>query len=245
MRRLLISDLHLEDKRPDITRALFSLLDHFSDSIDELYILGDLFEIWLGDDALTETARQVSQRLKALSKEGISIFIMHGNRDFLIGKQYCDDCGATLIDEPHFIHLAGRKALLMHGDTLCIEDQLYMDFRRTVRNPGWQTAFLQKSIEERIAFGQQARNQSQEDAKDKSYEILDVTPSEVERVMNQYEVDLFIHGHTHRPARHNLKTQSGQSERIVLGDWHQKGWYLYGDDQKLELNSFEFGNDIA
>ena len=240
MRRLFISDLHLEDKRPEITRALFSLLDHFNDKIDELYILGDLFEIWLGDDALTETAKRVRERLNKLSETGAAVFIMHGNRDFLLGEQFCEASAANLIEDPHIIHMDGRKVLLMHGDTLCIEDQLYMDFRNTVRNSTWQKAFLQKSIEERIAFGKQARNQSQEDAKEKSYEILDVTPSEVIRVMDHHQVDLFIHGHTHRPARHTLITQAGPSERIVLGDWHKQGWYLYQDDNQLELKSFQF-----
>ena len=124
MRRLFISDLHLEDKRPEITRALFSLLDHFNDKIDELYILGDLFEIWLGDDALTETAKRVSERLNKLSETGAAVFIMHGNRDFLLGEQFCEASAANLIEDPHIIHMDGRKVLLMHGDTLCIEDQL-------------------------------------------------------------------------------------------------------------------------
>lgn len=237
MRRLFISDLHLDDKRPDITRAFFHLLNRFSGKTDELYILGDFFELWLGDDALTPTAKSVAEKLKQYS-EHTKVFIMHGNRDFLMGDQYANACGAQLIHEPHFIELAGKPTLLMHGDSLCTEDHQYMEFRKMVRNPQWQESFLSKSIEERIAFGKQAREQSQSDTKQKSYEILDVTPSEVEKVIQSNEVTLFIHGHTHRPAHHHLEKLN--AERIVLGDWHNKGWYLFSDENELTLENFDF-----
>ncbi|MEE2731919.1 MAG: UDP-2,3-diacylglucosamine diphosphatase [Pseudomonadota bacterium] len=240
MRTLLISDLHLEDQRPDITRALFHLLDRFEGKLDQLFILGDFFEIWLGDDALTTTATEVARRLHKFSHAGAAVFIMHGNRDFLIGEQYAEACGAQLIHEPYLTDIAGRPTLLMHGDTLCTDDVLYMDFRKMVRNPEWQAAFLSKPLADRIAFGKQARSQSQADAKDKSYEILDVNPEEVEQVCSQYQVPLFIHGHTHRPARHQVELKDARCERIVLGDWHAKGWYLLAEENTLELRSFEF-----
>ena len=240
MQTLLISDLHLEDQRPDITRALFHLLDDFQGKVDRLFILGDFFEIWLGDDALTPTANAVSERLKQFSNAGSDIFIMHGNRDFLLGQRYAERCGAELIPDPFITELSGNKCLLMHGDTLCTDDKLYMDFRKMVRNPEWQSGFLSKSLEERIAFGKQARNQSQEDAKDKSYEILDVNSNEVDQVCRKFNVPLFIHGHTHRPGRHTINLDAGDCERIVLGDWHNKGWYIFADDTKLELRSFDF-----
>ena len=243
MRRLFISDLHLEDKRPDITRAFFHLLDRFTDKVDELYILGDFFEIWLGDDALTPTAQEVASRLNRFSAHA-RIFILHGNRDFLIGEHYASQCGAKLIHEPHLIQIQGKNTLLMHGDTLCTEDTQYMDFRKMVRNPDWQNAFLSQSVEERIAFGRQVRAQSQEDTKEKSDEILDVTPAEVIRVVEEHQAHWFIHGHTHRPSRHILEAQNAErtvlGERIVLGDWHEKGWYVYSDDTRLELQSFAF-----
>ena len=240
MQTLLISDLHLEDQRPDMTRALIHFLERHAGNCDNLYILGDLFEVWLGDDFLTETARQVAKALEGFAQQGSQIFFMHGNRDFLLGQDYANRCRAQILTDPHTLALAGRKALLMHGDTLCTEDQLYMDFRSMVRNPEWQNTFLSQTIEERVAFGKKARNQSQEDAKSKTYEILDVTPDEVVRVMNEQDVDLLIHGHTHRPARHWVTTQRGQCERIVLGDWHTQGWALKIDSASnhMELLSF-------
>lgn len=240
MQTLLISDLHLEDQRPDITRAFFHLLDCFEGAVDRLFILGDLFEIWLGDDALTETAQAVAARLRQFAAAGTEIFIMHGNRDFLLGADYAESCGATLIEEPYRTEVGGKNCLLMHGDTLCIDDQLYMDFRKMVRNKAWQKEFLAKSIEERIAFGRQARSQSQEDAKEKTYEILDVNQDEVVRVFTGIDVPLFIHGHTHRPDRHTVKIGGKQFERIVLGDWHTRGWYALASDGSVELKSFEF-----
>lgn len=240
MTTLFISDLHLEDQRPDITRAFFYFLDQFEGKAERLFILGDLFEIWLGDDALTETARRVSTRLKQFSATGCRVFIMHGNRDFLLGPDYARACGAQLIDEPCIIRVAEQDCLLMHGDTLCTDDRLYMDFRTMVRNPDWQKAFLAKPIAERIAFGRQARHQSQEDAKDKTYEILDVNEDAVINTCKQHNTPLFVHGHTHRPDRHVVDLGGRTCERIVLGDWHSQGWYLIADEDQLELKSFSF-----
>ncbi|RLT94381.1 MAG: UDP-2,3-diacylglucosamine diphosphatase, partial [Ketobacter sp.] len=163
-----------------------------------------------------------------------------GNRDFLLGEQFAEKCGAKLIHEPYFVELAGKRCLLMHGDSLCTDDKLYMDFRKMVRNPAWQKEFLSKPLDERIAFGKQARNQSQEDAKDKTYEILDVNQDEVLNVFREHRVPLFIHGHTHRPDRHQINIDKSNYERIVLGDWHRQGWYLIADEAELELRSFEF-----
>lgn len=240
MERVFISDLHLEDERPDISRAFFALLKTLHGRVDELYLLGDIFEVWLGDDALTNTAKEAAKHLSALSQSGCSIYLMHGNRDFLMGAQFAEECAATIINEPFLITLNGESAVLMHGDTLCTEDKLYMDFRRLVRNPVWQQDFLSKSVDARIAFARKARNQSQEDSKEKSYEILDVTPSEVIRVMEENGVRLLIHGHTHRPDRHQLTTTLGESERIVLGDWHTQGWLLKSSPDELTLESFGF-----
>lgn len=240
MRTLLISDLHLEDRRPDITRAFFHLLDQFQGDVERLYILGDFFEIWLGDDALTPTANEVAIRLKQFSDAGCLVYLMHGNRDFLLGEDYAAHCGAELIHEPYLIEICGKQCLLMHGDSLCTDDKLYMDFRKMVRNREWQRDFLAKSLQERIAFGKQARNQSQEDAKEKTYEILDVNQDEVLRAIVEHNVPLFIHGHTHRPDRHQIELADSSCERIVLGDWHAKGWYILADNENLELTSFEF-----
>lgn len=244
MARLLISDLHLQDERPDITRALFHLLDRFQGQVAALYILGDLFEVWLGDDVLSETAEAVAKRLAAFSATGSAVYIMHGNRDFLLGPKYAQKCGAELLSEPALIELAGERCLLMHGDSLCTDDQLYMEFRAMVRDPEWQQTFLSKPVAERVAFGKKARNQSQEDARDKTYEILDVNQEAVKQVFQDTRVPLLVHGHTHRPARHQVNLEDGsQCERIVLGDWHQQGWYLLADEHSLQLESFEFPSD--
>lgn len=240
MRTLLISDLHLEDQRPDITRAFFHLLDRFKGKVERLFVLGDFFEIWLGDDALTPTAQQVCTKLKQFADAGCAVFIMHGNRDFLLGEQFAEQCGAELIHEPYFVQLGEKQCLLMHGDSLCTDDKLYMDFRKMVRNPAWQIEFLSKPLAERIAFGKKARNQSQADAKDKTYEILDVNQEEVISVFREHGVPLFIHGHTHRPDRHQVNLDASTCERVVLGDWHEQGWYVLADDTGLELRSFEF-----
>ena len=242
MSTLLISDLHLEDSRPDITRALFYLLDQFEGKVERLFILGDFFEIWLGDDALTDTAQQVAIRLQQFANAGCDVFIMHGNRDFLLGHDYAQRCGAKLIAEPYETMMAGQHCLLMHGDTLCTDDKLYMDFRSMVRNPDWQKAFLEKSLDERIAFGRQARNQSQEDAKEKTYEILDVNQEAVVTTFETHDVPVLIHGHTHRPQRHQVDIGDQLRERIVLGDWHEKGWYLIADDNSLSLKNFDFSD---
>jgi len=240
MTTLLISDLHLEDKRPEITRAFFHLLERFSGRVERLFILGDFFELWLGDDVLTPTATQVAERLSAFANAGSKIFIMHGNRDFLLGKDYAAQCQATLIEDPYPTVVAGRQCLLMHGDSLCIDDLPYLEFRRMVRDPQWQQAFLGKTVAERIAFGQQARAQSQADQKQKSDEILDVNADEVVRIIGQAGVPLLIHGHTHRPAIHELLINGQDCQRVVLGDWHSKGWFILADDTNLELESFEF-----
>ena len=240
MRTLLISDLHMQEQRPDITRALFYLLDQFESKVDQLFILGDFFELWLGDDYLPEPAPEVADRLAAFADAGTRIFIMHGNRDFLLGKQYAARCGATLINEPYQVELAARQCLLMHGDTLCTGDIDYLNFRSMVRNPDWQQQFVAKSIEQRIAFGQQARDQSKADTAQKDELIMDVTHSEVVTCFERSGADVLIHGHTHRPAIHAVKTSCGDKTRMVLGDWHKEGWYILADNKTLKLERFAF-----
>lgn len=238
MRTLLVSDLHLEDQRPDITRAFFCLLDTFQGNVDRLFILGDFFELWLGDDIVSDTARRVAQRMRSFSNDGCDIFIMHGNRDFLLGNEYASQCGAQLIGEPYPTSLAGEDCVLMHGDSLCIDDTEYQAFRKMVRNPAWQQQFLAKSPQERIAFGRQARNQSQEDQKQKSKDILDVNDDAVRDLFKQENVPLLVHGHTHRPAMHNLQLEGVPKKRVVLGDWDKQGWYLLATDDSLQLDVF-------
>lgn len=242
MRSLLISDLHLQEQRPDITRALFCLLDQFQGQIDQLFILGDFFEVWLGDDLLAPPAVEVAHRLNQFTQAGSSLLLMHGNRDFLLGNAFAERCGGRLIQEPFDVLLGGKQCQLMHGDTLCTRDTDYMAFREMVRNPQWQQAFLSKSAQERIDFARQARQQSQRDTQQKEFDIMDVTQSEVVRILETSGADILIHGHTHRPATHRVSTSKGEQIRMVLGDWHQQGWYILADgtSQSIELKSFPF-----
>lgn len=244
MSQLFVSDLHLEDQRPDITRALLHLLDQQQNAISQLYLLGDIFEVWLGDDTPAACADALAQRLKSLADSGIAIFLMHGNRDFLIGTDYAQRCGATLIEEPFPLQVAGQSALLMHGDILCTRDTDYMAFRNMVRDPAWQQAFLAKPLPERIAIGRALRERSQESAVDKAEYIMDVTAEEVVALMDQWQVSLLIHGHTHRPAIHDVTLTAQPGKRIVLGDWHTRGWYLLADEQHYSLESFDL-NDAS
>ena len=235
MTTLFISDLHLDEKRPDISRAFFRFLETKATSADQLYILGDFFEVWIGDDAISPFQEEVIYGLKKLS-EHCNVFFMHGNRDFLIGNLFADLSGATLLPEPTMINLAGKTTLLMHGDSLCTEDTEYMQFRAMVRDPNWQAEFLGKSLQERIAIAQHLRDKSKEETANKEDYITDVTPNEVVKVMDDSGCKRLIHGHTHRPARHPM---DNSRERIVLGDWGAKGWYLESDGDTLELLEFD------
>ncbi len=240
MVQLFVSDLHLEDSRPDISRAFFHLLERFKGKIAELYLLGDIFEVWLGDDTPSVCATDLAQRLSAMAFADCNIYLMHGNRDFLVGPKYARACSATLIDEPYPLRVAGKSALLMHGDILCTRDLEYLAFRNMVRDPTWQQAFLAKPLSDRITIARQLREQSRQSNQQKAESIMDVTQDEVIKVMEQHQVDLLIHGHTHRPALHNVKLQQSTAERIVLGDWYQQGWYILADGTSAKLEPFPF-----
>ena len=241
MRSVFISDLHLHEKRPDITRALFRFIDseciHSKDKTDAVYILGDFFEAWIGDDAASPLINDVKKHLKALTNTGTKLYLMHGNRDFLIGKDFCSDIGAILLDDGVIIELNGEPTLLMHGDTLCTQDVDYMAFRKMVRDQQWQQEFLTKSIAERLEMAKQLRQKSQESAGEKASEIMDVDNSEVSKQLNNRNIQTLIHGHTHRPAVHDL-TNPVHGKRYVLGDWDKYGWMLISDNSGLSLNKF-------
>jgi UDP-2,3-diacylglucosamine hydrolase len=235
---LFISDLHLEPGRPDISQAFFDFLDDIAANAQALYILGDFFNVWLGDDYHTELSDQVARKLHTLNAQGVTIKLMHGNRDFLMGAGFARSCGAELIEEPYLLSAFGKKVLLMHGDILCTKDTDYMTFRQMVRNPGWQKEFLGRPIDERIAFAAEARKQSQTMSSNKADDIMDVTPQAVTDMMQIHAIDTLIHGHTHRPKVHKL--DKDKATRMVLGDWDKNGWYISWDQQQLalhELNS--------
>ncbi len=242
MRTVFISDLHLTEKRPDITRAFFSFIKRECINSDTptsaLYILGDFFEAWIGDDCSTLLAEDVKTHLESITNAGIDLYIMHGNRDFLIGQSFCNDIGAQLIQDGTIIHLDEKPVLLMHGDTLCTQDVQYLAFREVVRNPAWQHDFLSKPISERQAIAQQLRQKSQESAADKSEYIMDVDQQEAAKRLNASHCNLLIHGHTHRPAVHPLTSPEG-GYRYVLGDWDKYGWMIVANDSDIELSKFQ------
>ena len=190
---LFASDMHLEDQRPDILRAFFRMLDEQKPGLKQLYLLGDIFEVWLGDDTPSASADSLADKLAELTQSGVAVFLLHGNRDFLIGPTYAARCGATLLQEPVILTVAGRSAVLLHGDVLCTQDTDYMAFRRMVRDPQWIAQFLEKPLEERIAIGRALRKKSQQSAQQKQEYIMDVTPDEVSATLRNLKVELLIH----------------------------------------------------
>lgn len=226
MKQLFISDLHLAPERPDIQACFDAFINTClsnNKTIHSLYILGDLFEYWIGDDASIPLYKQSISQLKQLSNSSIPVYIMHGNRDFLLGAEFEKASGCQLI--PDLYHLQnssqenGQGILLSHGDILCSDDVGYMNFREMVRAPVWQMDFLSKSIDERLNIAQTMRKQSMKLGKQKSAEITDVNQKMVEEIMSAHGVSTLIHGHTHRPAIHEFKLKQQSVRRIVLPDW--------------------------
>jgi len=231
-----ISDLHLEESRPDITQAFLQFIDTIQTDAESLYILGDFFESWIGDDENTELQLIIKTKLRAFTNKGASLFFMHGNRDFLIGDVFAQETGASILPDPSIIQLNGDPVLLMHGDSLCTGDTGYMKFRATIRNPSFLEPFLKRPIEERRVTAQQLRTMSQANNQNKSSEIMDVTPEEVIHEMTKYQVQTLIHGHTHRPKVHEIEVNQQSAKRIVIGDWDKNVWYLkITDDKPAEL----------
>ena len=226
MTTLFISDLHLEESRPDITRAFLAFLEQKAAGATRLYILGDFFEAWIGDDERTPLQEKVAAALRNVSGGGTEIFLMHGNRDFLIGANFCDRAGAALLEDPSVIDLYDTPTLLMHGDSLCTADEEYQKFRVNMRNPQWQKMILQRPLKDRQQMARQLREISMAKNQDKEEFIMDVTPGEVVREMEAHGVQRMIHGHTHRPAEHALTANGQPAKRIVLGDWAENVWWL-------------------
>ncbi len=223
---LFISDLHLDDARPEATDLLLQFLKSEAGNADALYILGDLFEYWLGDDINSGCVRQVAEALASLTERGVPCYFMHGNRDFLIQDNYAAQCGMTLLPEEHVAELYGQQVLLMHGDSLCIDDMVYQQFRNLVRNPDWQHNFLGKSPELRLQIALQARDASTAHKDSMGMGIMDVNQDEVLAAFMRHGVDQMIHGHTHRPAIHDFEVKGNPAQRIVLGDWYTQSSVL-------------------
>ena len=225
-RTLFISDLHLDPSRPAVVAQFERFLADAVPGADALYILGDLFEYWVGDDGLAlPFPRRIAQRLKAASAQ-VPVHFMHGNRDFLAAERFARETGAALMADPTVIDLYGTRALLMHGDTLCTDDVRYQAFRAQVRDPAWQRTTLALPIEERLVLANRMRTQSEGTKQATDMEIMDVAPQAVERAFSESGCALMIHGHTHRPGRHVHRVGARECVRWVLPDWYERGGYL-------------------
>ena len=237
MHRLFVSDLHLSDDTPDIEAAFIRLLKQ-EPSLDSLVMLGDVFEAWVGDDDDAPLADRIRLALRALADSGAEILFNRGNRDFMLGEQFARDIGGTLLPDQTVLEVAGQPTLVLHGDTLCTDDVDYQQFRQLVHSPEWQAEMMAKSLDERRELARQLRSMSIDAASNKPEDIMDVNQSAVSAAMRDADVAVMVHGHTHRPDRHQCDT----GERIVLGDWTaQTGWLLREHGSELSLERFSIG----
>jgi UDP-2,3-diacylglucosamine hydrolase len=226
---IFVSDLHLCPGRPGINQTFFGFLSGPAARADALYILGDLFEYWAGDDDDDPFNASVLSALHRLADTGVKLFLMHGNRDFLIGERFTAATGARLLEDSTLLDLYGTRTLLMHGDTLCTEDVRYLDFRAKVRSAPWQQQFLAQSLAARKQIIAGLRSENVSEKKLKTEEIMDATKSGIEAALRQHGYPRLIHGHTHRPALHRHVVDGHVCERWVLADWYTKGSYLNCD----------------
>jgi UDP-2,3-diacylglucosamine hydrolase len=235
---LFISDLHLDGTRPDISAQFLDFLQREGRRAEALYILGDLFEAWIGDDDPDPDKRRVIAGLRAVTDAGVNSFLIHGNRDFLIGKRFCRETGVQLLTDGTVIEVYGRRVLLMHGDLLCTDDHAYQRLRRIVRNPLVQFVMRRLTLRQRQRLAVRMRAGSKEHIASMDIaapQIMDVNQDEVRRTFTRYGVDCIIHGHTHRPAVHELQMDGHKAVRIVLGDWYEQGSVLRWNRDGFEL----------
>ncbi len=234
-----VSDLHLCETRPQVTRLFLDFLAHHAPQAGALYILGDLFEYWAGDDDMdTPHHRTVIAAMRALADRGVAIHVMHGNRDFLMGLGFAEASGADLLPDPLSVDLHGRAAILTHGDQLCLDDVEYQRFRTMVRAPQWQQQFLGLPLAQRKAQIAALRTRSEQEKSSKDASIMDVNQDAVDNLIRAHNYpSLLIHGHTHRPGRHRLLVDGQPCERIVLADWDATGSYLICDAEGCSVKS--------
>lgn len=244
MTTLFISDLHLDASRPAITDLFLAFLRSEALEADALYILGDLFEAWIGDDTPSPAADAVAAALKEVSDAGVPVYFIRGNRDFLLGEQYATRAGMRILPDPSVIDLYGTPVLLQHGDLLCTDDLPYQQFRAQTRDPAFQAQFLAQPLAARIAFAQKARDASQSRQSEMKQgdraqfeTVTDVAPAEVDATFIRFGVDTMIHGHTHRPAVHSLMAGGQARTRIVLGDWYEQGSVLRVTSDGMSLQA--------
>jgi UDP-2,3-diacylglucosamine hydrolase len=238
---LFISDLHLEAARPGIGEQFLAFLQREATGAEALYILGDLFESWIGDDDPNRHYAAMKRAIRAVTDGGVPVFFMHGNRDFLIGERFADDTGVRLLPDPCKVALYGEDVLLSHGDALCIDDVRYQEVRSITRDPAWQSRMLDKPLDERQAIARQARADSMSHGASIDLDISDVNQGAVEQLLREYDVLALLHGHTHRPAVHRFLLDGVPATRIVLGDWYAQGSVVRWDAGGPELRVLERG----
>lgn len=240
MATLFIADLHLQTEEPAITAGFLRFLAGDARQADALYILGDLFEAWIGDDDPNPLHRQIAAAIRALVDSGVPCYFIHGNRDFLLGKRFAHESGMRLLPEEQVLSLYGRRVLIMHGDTLCTDDAGYLAFRAKVHTPWIQKLFLALPLFIRRRIAQKMRNDSKAANSSKSMDIMDVNPQAVVAVMEKHHVQWLIHGHTHRPDIHALSANGAPACRVVLGAWHTQGSMVKVTAADVELIPFPF-----
>jgi UDP-2,3-diacylglucosamine hydrolase len=237
-----ISDLHLSADRDDINQCLFQFLHEQASEAEALYVLGDLFEVWIGDDDINAFTLSIAKAFKTLSNSGVPVYFLHGNRDFLIRKEFAKKAGMQLLPEQQVVNLYGQATLIMHGDELCTMDIEYQAFRIKARGWWWPRLMLSLPLSLRRKIAKKGRETSQKNHSKLSAEIMDVTPEEVINSMQTYDVKRLIHGHTHRPAIHNLDIDGQDAQRIVLGDWYDQGSILKVSNNAVDLTVLDFKN---
>ena len=230
MTTLFISDLHLEADRPDIADQFLRFMETEALHADSVYILGDLFESWVGDDDPNEHYAWIKQALKKLTRKSVPVCFMHGNRDFMIGERFAEETGVRILSDPEVIDLYDDSVLISHGDAYCTDDHEYQAVRKMTRDPAWQAMMLEKSLEERLAFAAQARQASLARGGTIDEEITDVNQGAIEAAMRGAGVSIMLHGHTHRPAVHEFSLDGKPAKRIVLGDWYEQGSVVRWDE---------------
>jgi UDP-2,3-diacylglucosamine hydrolase len=245
MTTLFISDLHLTDARPTVTELFLKFLRTDARTAEALYILGDFFEYWVGDDAIEQTEfRPIVAGLRSLTQSGVPVYLMHGNRDFLMGERFEAESGCRIIPDPTRIDLYGTPVLLLHGDALCTDDVEYQQFRKIVRSELWLREFLAKPLAERDAIARNYREKSRVSTSQKAPEIMDVTQDAVRQALREHAVLHMIHGHTHRPNKHTFDVDGKTAQRIVLGDWYEQGSVLRCTKNAWELLTLPVLRDI-
>jgi UDP-2,3-diacylglucosamine hydrolase len=240
---LLLSDVHLSPDLPRCTAGLLSLLQTLPADCQAVYVLGDLFEVWIGDDQQSDYLDSLYAAFQAMTQRGVSLAFCHGNRDFLLGHDFAKRCGGRLMAEHELVNLHGHAVLLMHGDQLCTQDAPFMAFREQSRSAAWQNGMLSQPLEQRQMIANMWRMQSKQANSNKPENIMDVTPDEVVHVLQEAGCNTLLHGHTHRPGRYPVALNGAAGERIVLGDWREdKGVAViaWADADGIRLQDYSF-----